>query len=145
MTSKQTTPDRAVRAELKRIKAAHPDLIAHADAVASMERLAGLRSRFRELSRIIEAAGGASDANLNLVGECRQLSRAAGTIERDLRMWLTLHPTHPLDAFALLGEARRQLIARADAAKVIQAEPAPERQPFSAAALIRQERDDFDA
>lgn len=141
MTAKTRTPERAVRLELRKIKAAHPDLIAHSDAVAAMERLARLRCRFAELSAIIERAGGASDENLSVVGECRQLSRAAGTIERDLRMWLTLHPAQTFDSFALLGEARRRLISRAAAAESIPGESEPVQEPFSPGRLIRHARD----
>lgn len=138
MTSKN--PDRAVARELRKIKRAHPDLNDHPDAVAAMGRLARLRCRFSELSALVEADGGANPQNVALVAECRQLSRAAGSIERELRGWWTMHPATS-GTFGLLNLAREQLLARAKQAEPIRVE-AGDHQPFRAAALLRRHQDD---
>ena len=82
---KQLSP--AVRAELKRIKAAHSGLLDRPDAVAQMRRLAAIRCRFEEVTALIEGAGGANAENLDLVAESRQLHRAAASIEKELKGW----------------------------------------------------------
>lgn len=133
--------DKRVRSELRRIKAAHQDLLEQPDAIAQMSRLARLRCRFQELSALIEADGGANAENVSLVSECRQLSRAAGAIEQSLRTWAQFQPSAQQDAMLLMNEARKAILARAAAKRQAaiegQAAPVPERRPPPIAALLR--------
>lgn len=109
MTKRAKNPtDPAVSRELKRIKAAHPGLLDKPDAVAQMRRLAAIRCRFEEVTERIESAGGANADNLDLVAESRQLHRAAGAAEKELRSWWTA-PTGA-DVFGLMAELRRQAL-----------------------------------
>lgn len=98
--------DPAVARELKHIKAAHPALRDRPEALPLMQRLASLRCRFKEVTTLIEVAGGANPDNLDLVAESRQLHRAAAAAEKELRSWWTAPAG--ADVFALMAELRRQ-------------------------------------
>jgi hypothetical protein len=143
MTTKPTAPDRIIAKELRTIRKQFPRLADEPAAAASMSRLASLRTRYAELTRLINQQGGASAETLPLVSESRQVARACGVVETSLRNWFQFHPADALDSFGLLGEARRRLIERAKAAECIQgqAEPVPESCPLTGARLIRDARD----
>lgn len=114
-TPRHSPIQREVARELRKIRAAHPELAKVPDAAAAMARLAAIRCRFKELTALIEAAGGAGPDNLDLLVESRQCSRAASAIERDLRGWWSAPAA--VDPFRLMVEARRQLLglpARSD-------------------------------
>lgn len=136
----RTTPDKQVAKELRRIRKQFPRLTDEPAAAAPMTRLASLRVRYAELTRLINEQGGASAETLPLVAESRQVARACGVIERELKGWLEFHPSAS-DAFALMAEARRRLISRAAAAESIPGESEPVQEPFSPGRLIRDARD----
>ena len=133
-----------VRAELRRIRQAFPQLLDDAAAGNVMLRLARQRCRHAELSVIVEADGGASEKNLELVAEARQCSRSASSLEQQLRSWWIGRTPPQSDALHLMGLARKAILARA-AAGAIEHEPEPEsnptKQPFSAVALLRDLRE----
>lgn len=140
--------DKALSAELARVRRAYPQVIGDPALERTARRLAILSIGLRELRRQVKAEGGTGKADIRRVVEMRQYASEVASHEEKLAKAAQWQTPQRVDYFRQWADQARDMRLAADARR--EAEPTralehqPERaeRPFSAAELIAVTRDD---
>jgi hypothetical protein len=132
--------DKALSGEVRRVYEAYPFARGNPALERVARRLAVLSIGLRELRQQIKAEGGAGRAETKRLTELRQFASECAAHEGALNRAALMSAERPEGAFALIAEARRQILNQP--APLPALEHAPPSRPLTTARLLR-ERDEL--